>query len=146
MRDLWLSLHPRWADAIMSGRKTVELRRRAPTVDPGATAVLYATMPECAVIGTAEVRSVESLRLGPLWRQFGSEAAVTQAEFRDYFCGASDGCAIQLGEVRALAEPIGLEKIREVGLQPAQGWRYLSQASVEHLLGVVGAVAQAGRG
>ena len=133
-RDLWLSIHPRWANAIVDGRKTVELRRRAPGVEPGATALLYATSPDCCLVATALVRGVVSLPLPQLWAQFGNPAAVTRAEFRRYFRGKRTGAAIELEAVRSLAAPVGLHRLRELGIRPAQGWRYLPPTSVERLL------------
>ena len=134
MRDLWLSIHPRWVDAIVDGRKTVELRRRAPNVDPGALAVLYATTPRCSVVGSALVRRVVSLPLDQLWDQYGRQAAVTRSEFGEYFRGAGAGSAIELEAVRTLPTPVGLHALRDRGVHPAQGWRYLPRECVEELL------------
>ncbi len=134
MRDLWLSIHPRWINAIVDGRKTVELRRRAPSVEPGATAVLYATSPDCCVVGSVVVSSVVSMPLGQLWEQYGLSAAVTRREFYRYFHGVSAGSAIEFGTVRTLADPVGLHQLRELGIRPAQGWRYLPPAWGKNLL------------
>ena len=118
----------------MDGRKTVELRRRAPSVKAGAAAVLYATSPDCCVVATAVVRGVVSLPLPQLWAQYGTPAAVTRAEFRRYFRGQRAGSAIELEAVRTLTSPVGLHRLRELGIRPAQGWRYLSPRLVERLL------------
>jgi predicted transcriptional regulator len=52
-RTLLLSLRPRFADAILAGAKTVELRRRPINARPGTAILLYASRPMMAIVGTA---------------------------------------------------------------------------------------------
>jgi predicted transcriptional regulator len=53
-RDLLVSLHPRHASNILSGEKTVELRRRFPERHMrGALALIYSTSPVQAIVGVA---------------------------------------------------------------------------------------------
>ncbi len=136
MRDLWLSIHPRWVDAIVEGRKTVELRRRAPRVDVGAFALIYATTPTCSVVGSAQIQAVVSLPLEELWTRYGRRAAISRSEFCDYFRGTAHGSAIELASVQTLDTPVGLRELRDRGVQPAQGWRYLPRERLEELLEV----------
>ena len=57
-RDLLISLHPRHASNILSGEKTVELRRRFPEQRTrGALALIYSTAPVQAVVGVAPLSS-----------------------------------------------------------------------------------------
>lgn len=136
MKNLWLSINPRWIEAIFDGRKSVELRRRAPTVDNGAEAVLYSTSPESSVVGRAVVEGIVELPLDELWAEYGENAAVARSEFLEYFSGRDTGTAIELGWVTRLERPIGLDEIRDAGFEPAQGWRYLSGEATDSLLGV----------
>ena len=58
-RDLLVSLHPRHASNILSGEKTVELRRRFPEQHMrGALALIYSTTPVQAIVGVARIRHV----------------------------------------------------------------------------------------
>lgn len=141
MKNLWLSVHPRWIAEILGGRKSVELRRRAPSVEAGAIAVLYSTSPESSVVGHARVADVIQLPLESLWHRFGTSASVTRAEFFDYFEGCVTGVAIQVDEVARLERPVGLTEIREAGFEPAQGWRYLDRDATTKLLGAIPAPA-----
>lgn len=138
MRDLWLSIHPRWAEEILSGAKTVELRRRAPTVATGATVLVYATTPVRALVASAAIEDIVTLPLRTLWSTHGLSAAVTKKEFDDYFRGQESGVAITLGQVTPLVNEVPLSTLRDHGESPAQGWRYLSRRSTELLL-VLGA-------
>lgn len=134
MRDLWLSVHPRWASAILSGSKTVELRRRAPTLGPDARVLVYATTPVKAVVGTSSIVDVVSLPLDELWLRYGARSAATREEFDLYFCGSSIGVAIVLGDATRLDREISLSELRDHGEPPAQGWRYLQRRSTDLLL------------
>lgn len=134
MRSLWLSVHPRWIDAILSGHKSVELRRRPPGVSSGTEALLYSTSPVCQLVARATVETVVERPLEELWRSHGSCAAVSRREFDEYFSGRETGTAIELGEVMQLVRPVGLEALRGLGIRPAQGWRYLPADSTHELM------------
>ncbi|MBP8181653.1 MAG: ASCH domain-containing protein [Acidimicrobiia bacterium] len=135
MKNLWLSIHPRWVAAILDGRKVVELRRRAPSVDRGASAVLYSTSPESKVVGSAVVQAVVELPLDELWHQYGERADISHAEFATYFEGRETGAAIEFAWVDRLQHPMDLQSIRDLGFEPAQGWRYLSEEATAAVLG-----------
>jgi len=134
MKNLWLSIHPRWIVEILGGRKSVELRRRAPSVQTGANVLLYSTSPESSVVGQAKVVGILQLPLETLWTRHGKSAGVTKQEFLDYFEGCETGVAIVLDSVAQLERPIGLAAIREAGFEPAQGWRYLHGDATSRLL------------
>jgi len=138
MMNLWLSIHPRWAEEILSGAKSVELRRRAPRVAAGATALVYVTTPVRALVASAAIEDVVTLPLRTLWSAYGSRAAVTKKEFDGYFRGQQYGVAITLGQVTPLENEVPLSTLRDHGESPAQGWRYVSRKSTELLL-VLGA-------
>ena len=58
VRTLLLCLRPRFAEAILSGAKTVELRRRPINTQPGTPILLYASSPTMAIVGTARLREI----------------------------------------------------------------------------------------
>ena len=66
-RDLLVSLHPRHASNILSGEKTVELRRRFPEQHiRGALALIYSTTPVQAIVGVARIKHVAQPVQAPL--------------------------------------------------------------------------------
>ena len=71
-RMMILSLRPRFADAILSGVKTVELRRTEPKIRVPTLAFIYASTPARALLGTCIVTSVESGHLAALWQVHGA--------------------------------------------------------------------------
>ena len=54
-----LSIHPRHVASILSGAKTVELRRTRPNVHPGQAIAIYSTNPESALVAAGRVERVE---------------------------------------------------------------------------------------
>jgi predicted transcriptional regulator len=139
-RRLLLSLKPRYAEAILSGEKTVELRRTRPRVAIPTEALIYASSPNMALVGRCRVDAVRSMTTEALWRRFGKEAAVTRDEFRSYFDGAKLGFALILVEPERLLTPVPLAEIRTCwsGFQPPQSFRYLSIPRSEELLAMAG--------
>ena len=83
-KTILISIHPEYAEKILTGEKTYELRRRLPLEKPDRM-VIYATAPVSAVIGTAEVSDMIDLPLTELWKRVGKSAFVTLDEFHEYF-------------------------------------------------------------
>jgi predicted transcriptional regulator len=81
---LLLSLRPRFAEAILSGAKTVELRRRPVKAVSGTVVVLYASAPTMAVVGTAVLVDVVALSPHTAWRRYRHTLALSWAEFTEY--------------------------------------------------------------
>lgn len=57
-RAMLLSVHPRFAAAILEGTKTVEVRRQRVAAPSGTPVLLYATAPTMALVGMALIASV----------------------------------------------------------------------------------------
>jgi predicted transcriptional regulator len=132
---LLLSVRPRFAEAIMAGTKTVELRRTRMHAPVGSRVVLYSSSPVRAVIGTAVLDRIESEHPAALWLGVGAGSAVTKSEFDAYFHGADSGHGLHLREVDALTTPVSLQDLRRrVGVEPPQSFRYLSAPQTRALL------------
>lgn len=126
-----LSVHPRHAEAILDGRKTVELRRSFPITDV-THIVLYATSPVQRIVGWFSVAGVRSASPKEIWDHDGASAAVPQEEFRRYFEGTDQAIAILVGISHRLIEPIALEKLPSHS-RPPQSFRYLRHEDLDAL-------------
>lgn len=124
---LFLSLKPKYAAAILSGDKTIELRRSRPLLNSPTSALLYASSPQMALVGSCVVERVISLPVGDLWGDYGAKTGVSYDEYSDYFEGKSTANGLVLSEVTPLSEPVGLEQIRKLwaGFQPPQSFLYV---------------------
>ena len=134
-RALFISLRPRFAEMLLEGSKTVELRRVEPTVARGARALLYATSPVRALVGAAVIQEVHVATSAEIWQLHGARTGITREEYERYFSEASIAVAITLAEVRRLRTPVSLTELREGRdwFRPPQSFRYLDAEQVASL-------------
>lgn len=123
-----ISIHPRHAEAILDGRKLVELRR-APFAPDTTHALIYATAPVSAVVGWFAVASIEGDNMTSLWDRFGRVAAISRREHRSYFAGAKRAYAIRISAVHRYGTPIPLTRFPDVR-RPPQSFQYLHPRDV----------------
>lgn len=125
-RDVVLSIKPRYAEKILDGTKTVELRRRfSGTVPSGARAWIYSTTPTKAMTGSATITDVQRLRLPEIWKKHKGAAALNKEEFEAYFEGVEYGYAILLSSPRMFEKPISLLNLRLLcDFEPPQSYQY----------------------
>jgi predicted transcriptional regulator len=121
-----LSIKPTYVERILSGRKTIELRRRFPSLrEPDQLALIYCTSPVQAIIGCATLRAVETMSTVSLWRRRGRQAAITREEFQAYFAGTREGCALVLRHIIRFNNPIHLTDLsRRFDFYPPQSYCY----------------------
>ncbi len=131
-----LSIHPTHAADILSGHKTVELRRVRPSITPGQLVLLYASSPVCAVVGACRVDALETGALATIKRKYLRSAAIPGRAFETYYLGAAAATALLLDCATALPNPVPLSTLRESpATTPTQSWRFVSKESFVPLLG-----------
>lgn len=133
---LLLSIHPRYADAILAGMKTVELRRQRPRINSGL-ALIYASSPRMELVASFRIAGIIAGPLQMLWQLVHDRAGVSRPEFSRYFQGLSTGVAIEISDVQTFVRPVPLSELRERwrGFHPPQGFRYV-QLNELNALGV----------
>jgi predicted transcriptional regulator/DNA-binding Xre family transcriptional regulator len=127
-RDVLFSIRPVHAAKILTGSKTVELRRRfANAVTPGTLALIYSTSPTSALTGSARIKAVQCTDLTTLWKTHRKAACLDRSDFEAYFTGLERGYAIILDSPRPLERPVGLTELRKrFGFEPPQSYQYAS--------------------
>ena len=135
-RMVVLSLKPRFAEAILAGDKTVELRRTEPKIVVPTRALLYATTPVRALLGTCVITSVRSADLAVLWRDYGSRTTLLDQEFQQYFEGVDVGTALTLTQPQAFSRQIPLEDLRAKprSFRPPQSFAYVDTKTGDRLM------------
>ncbi len=134
-RALVLSLKPRFAEAILDGTKTVEVRRVMPRITVPTLALLYASGSTRALVGTCVVRSVARYPADELWQLHGANTALSRAEFNTYLQGRDCGVALLLDHPDPLTAPIPLHTLRQThGFRPPQSLAYVCHTQRERLL------------
>lgn len=129
-RLLFLSLKPEFAEGILSGKKTIELRRRPPLIDTPTEALVYASSPTMALVGSCWVDDIVELAPWTLWRTFGQMTGVSRRRFMQYFEGCATAHGLLLSRPSRLPEAVGLGEIRRAvgGFDPPQSFRYVDRA------------------
>ncbi|WP_281300517.1 MULTISPECIES: helix-turn-helix domain-containing protein [unclassified Iodidimonas] len=125
-RDVVLSIKPVYSEKILTGEKTVELRRRFPVAAPhGALAYIYSSSPVKAMVGTASIRDVLKLPVEQIWNKFESKAFIERPLFDKYFEGLDYGYALVFDDVKSFTRPLPLHELREkFGFEPPQSFLY----------------------
>lgn len=123
-----LSVHPVFADAIIAGTKTIELRKRAPKLaKTGGLVVLYATKPIGMVVATARIGFCKPISSVSQNSKILHSAAVTSDQVIQYLGFNDRGFAIELVEVHSLARPRRLSEMPgESVIVAPQSYRYVS--------------------
>jgi predicted transcriptional regulator len=111
--DAIISIHPCYADAILDGTKTIELRRRIPELANGTRLWIYATRPVAAVVGVVTITDVNRAHPRAIWQKHKNAAGVDHASFKEYFFGAQEAVAILLAAAKRVG-PITIEQLREI--------------------------------
>lgn len=135
-RMVVLSLKPRFAEAILAGVKTVELRRTEPKIVVPTRALLYAASPVRALLGTCIITSVQPLDLVTLWRKHGSGSGLLEHEFQKYFEGIDAGTALTLIRPRTFIRQVPLQDLqaKPKGFRPPQSFAYVDTKTGDQLI------------
>ncbi|MFF9065104.1 ASCH domain-containing protein [Streptomyces sp. NPDC014891] len=122
-----LSVHPRFATAILAGTKTVEVRRQRVAAPPGTPVLLYATAPTMAIVGMARIASVQVASPREVWSASRTSAGISRREYDEYMSGAIRASGLSLEEPMAFEDPVPLAALRASGsFHPPQSYRYLT--------------------
>ncbi len=142
---LFLPVKPKWADKIMSGEKTLELRKRLPSKGCGNWCIIYASSPKCEIVGACTFVANWAFRPGQETPERLARACVTMNEFDayfddDYYARFEDypdhrWYALELAHPTAFAKPIPLATMRERWqLEPPQQWRYIDGKTFDEIV------------
>ena len=132
-----VSIHPRHVATILSGEKTVELRRTRPHVAAGQPIAIYSTSPESALVAVGAVDRVQvstpsALRTPSLLL----DARVSEREYDAYFRGTDRAVAVHLRDVAPLQNRVTLSHLRSRRrYTPPQTWHFFDAAGLRALLG-----------
>ena len=128
-----LSIHPRFAEAILTGEKRVEFRRTKFSRDVSHVAI-YATQPIGKIVGWFEVAGIESHHPDDLWGKFQHCGGIDEDDFRVYYLGRETGYAIRVRQSRRLKQAKPLTAVCG-DTRPPQSFTYLNKAAVRKLFG-----------
>jgi predicted transcriptional regulator len=132
-QPILISIKPRYAEEILSGTKTVELRRRFSRNAPLPTrALIYASGSVGGLVGIMNIVEVVNSTPQSVWKRFGTKARVAREEYFAYFEGVDQAFALNIRMLAKFTRIISREEMLETfSIHPPQSYRFISQAVVD---------------
>ena len=127
-KSLLMSIRPQHAHRILSGSKTVEIRRRFAEKWLGHKVSFYASGTVRSLVGEARIANISSGSPDAIWEQFASEINCQKEDYRHYVGDANKVFAIALEEVSRYPSHIPVRSLSNfIGAQltPPQSYRTL---------------------
>jgi len=133
---LFLSLRPEFAEMIITGKKTVELRRIRPKASSGTIVIVYASSPVKKILGTCIVENISTGTPREIWNLHGVSTGLGWTTLAHYLQGKDHGVAITVGSPLRFDVPVPLEKVRKClgESAPPQSFRYIGIAEANRLI------------
>ena len=124
---LLISIRPRYADMIFSGRKSIELRKVRSQVGAGDRVLVYVSSPVKALVGAFVVASVVESSPATIWQRFGGLSGLKPEEFFGYFSERRVGFGLVIARAWRFRRPLTLAKLRQqtAGFHPPQVHQYV---------------------
>lgn len=131
-----VSLRPRFAELILSGSKTTEVRRGSSRICPGTVALVYASTPRKALVGAVQIEEVHTHAPSTVWRRWGPTTGLRRREYDDYVDGCRQVTALLLGEPCEFPNPVGLDdlRLRSASFVAPQSYRFVEDAELAVML------------
>lgn len=104
--NLIMSIRPKYAQAIIDGKKQYEYRKRLPKRTDIDKLYVYASKPIKAIIAYFTIGSVISDNPQKVWELTKKDGGITKEQFNDYFKGRDIAHAIKIKDVTELVTPL----------------------------------------
>lgn len=112
-----LSIHPKFVERILTGKKRFEFRKTLPTKDVDSV-IIYATKPVGKVVAEFKVKSIHSKTPEQLWLETKDYAGIDEDFFSQYFQGREMAHAFEVGELTVFDPPRELKEFVSSGAPP----------------------------
>lgn len=127
--NVLLSIKPRYANAILSGKKTVEFRK-AVFKQAVEKVYIYSSSPEKKIIGYFTIESIDEDQPAQLWKKYGGSGSIGEADFFEYYTGKNKGFAIKVKSVSAFETPVDPKSVIE-NFRAPQSYMYVENIEVQ---------------
>lgn len=118
-----LSIKPKYANKILEGKKTYELRKSIFKNPEVKTVLIYASSPISKIIGEFQIDKIVYLELDELWNTVKEKAEVDKVFFDEYFDTKQKGYAIAIKNVKKYKTSIDISE--KFGIKAPQSFAYI---------------------
>ena len=136
MEPIIIPIKQEYAEKILTGKKTVEFRRRFNPIYRKRAIVFYITDPIKQVLFYAVIKRVFKGTVDDLWTCYRKEGAIERPTFDEYFQGCSIGYAIVLEQITELDRPFELKDLKSIGIKSLQSHRSITKEQFTLITGV----------
>lgn len=134
--EVLLAIHPRHAEAILAGRKTIEIRRRFPLSVAGDTVFMYVTAPVRSIVGGFRVAEVWTVQANAAWEAVGGQLCLPREDLERYSAGSVTLTPIRVSDPFRLPRPLELAQVKRIlgQFHPPQSFGYIRDPELVELL------------
>jgi predicted transcriptional regulator len=112
--ELLMSVKPVFAERMVAGSKSIEIRKHFSEKWVGHDAVIYATKPSGGIVGTTTIRSVTKGHPDALWASFGSQIGCSRSQYDSYVGNASELAAVGFDKVMPYETPVPINQLERL--------------------------------
>lgn len=135
MREIIVSIKPKYSALIFSGAKTVELRKKVGVLfEPGKRIYIYSSSPVKMLSGEATIDNILVDTPSALSSIALDKGCVSGEYFDDYFMNCAQAVAIRLRDVVEYENKVPLAGLRLAGITPPQSYCYIEKDIILELL------------
>ncbi|MFC1994303.1 ASCH domain-containing protein [Chloroflexota bacterium] len=122
--NVLLSIKPKYAEAILEGRKLFEFRKSIFKHHSVERVYLYATMPVGKVVGSFKVGEIIRREPKLLWKELGRLSGISKSEFFKYFEDSDIGFAIEIRDLEVWQIPVNPRPFL-ADFKPPRSYKYI---------------------
>lgn len=125
-----MSIKPKYAELILAGKKTVEIRKTRINACQGDTIVIYATKPKGRIVGYFTIEEVLWTETDKLWKSIGHCTCLSHDEYTKYAAEKKMMCGISISSAVAV-DGTPMEQMR---MRVPQSYRRIMDADFFELI------------
>lgn len=125
-----MSIKPEYADLILEGKKTVEIRRTRISASQGDTIAIYATKPKARIVGYFTIEEVLWTETDKLWKNIGHCTCLSHDDYSKYADEKKMMCGISISSA-VTVDGLPLEQMR---MRVPQSYRRITETDFFELI------------
>ncbi len=108
-----ISIKPFYANEILAGTKTIELRKSSMGLIPLDVILVYSSAPDQRLAFWFRVGKVETLPVAEMWKRHEDRLGIGREDYDAYFEGLQNATGLHVADVHQL-QPVTLEEIQRL--------------------------------
>jgi predicted transcriptional regulator len=127
-----LSIKPKYAEALLSGKKTCEFRKNSFS-NGIKTVIIYESAPVSKIVGWFTIKKQFIGKPSYIWRMHSKKGGISKKEFDDYYNGSTTAVCLEIDKIKRIKPPIDPFELSEEFIAP-QSYRYANDKDLSFLI------------